>query len=39
MENQGNPLNDTEHSTGKMVLQLSGCYWHPWFLCGIDYMF
>jgi len=26
-------------STGKMVLQLSGCYWHPCFLCDIDYMF
>jgi len=22
-----------------MVLQLSGCYWHPCFLCGIDCMF
>jgi len=27
------------NSTGKMVLQLSGRYWHPCFLCGIDCMF
>jgi len=31
--------NPKKGSTGKMVLQLSGCYWHPCFLCGIDCMF